>query len=137
MEATSKAGRRVARRWILLQARSRAAAWEASSYLSHDSHMASHVAIHVPSFREMQPSRSMTVSDLKNKLLDVVRDVEKGEVVEITKDGEPVAVLSPHKAWNRPATGFARVVVKGSLELPDAAWTYDLPNLRPKRKRKS
>jgi prevent-host-death family protein len=79
----------------------------------------------------------MTVTDLKNKLLEVVRDVEKGEVVEITKDGEPVAVLSPHKAWNRPATGFARVVVKGSLELPDATWTYDLPNLRPKRKRKS
>jgi len=78
----------------------------------------------------------MTVSDLKNKLLEVVRQVEKGEVFEITKDGEPVAVLSPHKAWNRPATGFARVVVKGSLELPHGDWTYDLPNLRRRHKRK-
>jgi prevent-host-death family protein len=87
-------------------------------------------------FSKMQSSRSMTVSDLKNKLLEVVRLVEKGEVIEITKDGEPVAVLSPHKAWSRPATGFARLVVQGSLELPDGKWTYDLPNLRPQRKRK-
>ena len=97
--------------------------------------MASHVACLVPCFLEMQPSRSMTVSDLKNKLLEVVRLVEKGEVVEITKDGEPVAVLSPHKAWSRPATGFAQVVVQGSLELPDGEWTYDLPNLKRQRKR--
>jgi prevent-host-death family protein len=85
----------------------------------------------------MQPSRSMTVSDLKNKLLEVVRQVEKGEVFEITKDGEPVAVLSPHKAWNRPATGFARLQVKGTLDLPPGEWTYDLPNLKRSRKRKS
>jgi prevent-host-death family protein len=78
----------------------------------------------------------MTVSDLKNRLLEVVRQVEKGEVFEITKDGEPVAVLSPHKSWNRAATGFARVEVKGRLELPAGEWTYDVPNLRRSRKRK-
>jgi len=78
----------------------------------------------------------MTVSDLKNKLLEVVRKVEKGEVFEITKDGEPVAILSPHKAWNRAATGFARVEVKGRLDLPTGGWTFDLPNLKRSRKRK-
>jgi prevent-host-death family protein len=76
----------------------------------------------------------MTVSDLKNKLLEVVRRVEKGEVFEITKDGEPVAVLAPHRAYNRGATGFARVEVKGTLELPAEKWTYDLANLKTKRK---
>lgn len=71
----------------------------------------------------------MTVSDLKNKLLEVVRRVEKGEVFEITKDGQPVAILSPRDTWVRRATGFARVQIKGSLELPSNTWTYDLDNL--------
>jgi prevent-host-death family protein len=84
----------------------------------------------------MQPSRSMTVSDLKNKLLEVVRQVEKGAVVEITKDGEAVAVLSPRGAWNRGVTGFARVEVKGSLETSSDEWTYDLANLKGAGKRK-
>jgi prevent-host-death family protein len=78
----------------------------------------------------------MSVTDLKNKLLEVVRQVEKGEVVEITKDGEAVAVLSPRGAWNRGVTGFARVDVKGSLETSSAGWTYDLENLKGGRTRK-
>ena len=61
----------------------------------------------------MQASSSMSVSELKNKLLEVVRRVEKGEVFEITKDGEPVAVLAPRDSLGRSATGFARVEVKG------------------------
>lgn len=84
----------------------------------------------------MQPSGSMTVSDLKNKLLEVVRRVEKGEVFEITKDGEPVAILSPRDAWIRGVTGFARVEVRGTLELPSAGWTYDVENLKADRARK-
>ena len=78
----------------------------------------------------------MSVSDLKNKLLEVVRRVEAGEVFEITKDGRPVAILAPRQALNQPATGFARVDVKGELELPSSDWTYDVDNLRrPKRRR--
>ena len=81
----------------------------------------------------MQSSRSVTVSELKNKLLEVVRRVEKGEVFEITKAGQPVATLAPHNASSRPATGFARVEVKGALELPAGEWTYDVENLKRKK----
>ena len=81
----------------------------------------------------MQASRSVTVSELKNKLLEVVRQVEKGEVFEITKAGQPVALLAPHNASSRPATGFARVEVKGALELPEVQWSHDLDNLKGKR----
>lgn len=84
----------------------------------------------------MQPSASMSVSELKNKLLEVVRRVEKGEVFEITKDGEPVAVLAPRESISRPVTGFARVEVKGDLELPSSTWTYDVENLPDARKRR-
>lgn len=76
----------------------------------------------------------MSVSELKNKLLEVVRLVEQGEVIEITKGGEPVALLSPRGGSTRPATGFARVEIKGSLDVPAQEWTYDLENLSPKRK---
>jgi len=78
----------------------------------------------------------MTVTDLKNKLLEVVRRVEKGEVFEITKDGEPVAILSPRGAWSRGATGFARIEVRGSLDIPSADETYDAENLKSARVRK-
>lgn len=84
----------------------------------------------------MQTSRAMTVSDLKNRLLEVVRRVEKGEAFEITKDGEPVAILSPYGAWKRGATGFARVAVKGSLDLPAGDWTYDAGNLAGRTRRR-
>ena len=78
----------------------------------------------------------MSVSELKNKLLEVVRRVEKGEVFEITKDGEPVAVLAPRESLARPTTGFARVEIKGDLELHEAPWTYDVENLKGGRKRR-
>jgi prevent-host-death family protein len=82
----------------------------------------------------MCASRSMTVSELKNRLLEVVRRVEKGEAFEITKGGEAVAILSPKRAAPPPVTGFARVTVKGSLELPAGQFTYDVENLKPRRK---
>jgi prevent-host-death family protein len=64
----------------------------------------------------------------------VVRRVERGEVFEITKDGEPVAVLAPFGTWSRKVTGFARIEVRGDLELPAGDWTYDVGNLgAPKR----
>jgi prevent-host-death family protein len=84
----------------------------------------------------MQPSHTMTVSELKNKLLEVVRRVEKGEVFEITKDGAPVAVLAPRDHWTRRATGFARITIKGELELPPGDWTYDIENLKPTARRR-
>ena len=83
----------------------------------------------------MSISNSMTVSELKNKLLEVVRRVQKGEVFEITKDGEPVAVLAPRATWDRKVTGFARIEIQGPLELPADQWTYDLENLSSAKKR--
>jgi len=80
-------------------------------------------------------SNSMSVSELKNKLLEVVRRVQKGEVFEITKDGDPVAVLAPRATWDRKVTGFARIEVKGPLELPADQWTYDIENLSAAKKR--
>ncbi len=85
----------------------------------------------------MPPTQTMSVSELKNRLLEVVRRVEKGEAFEITKGGTPVAILSPSRAAARPATGFARVEITGSLELPAAGWTYDVENLKPRRKRRA
>jgi antitoxin (DNA-binding transcriptional repressor) of toxin-antitoxin stability system len=76
----------------------------------------------------------MSVSELKNTLLEVVRRVEKGEVFEITKGGEPVALLSPTGGPKRSATGFASVEIKGALDLPAQEWTYDVENLKPRRK---
>jgi prevent-host-death family protein len=87
-------------------------------------------------YLEMQPSQSMSVTDLKNKLLEVVRRVERGEVFEITKDGKAVAMLAPRSGLNQSPTGFARIEVKGDLDLPVAPWTYDVENLKPARKRK-
>ncbi len=83
----------------------------------------------------MSASNSMTVSELKNKLLEVVRRVQKGEVFEITKDGDPVAVLAPRATWDRKVTGFARILVKGPIELPADQWTYDVENLPAAKKR--
>lgn len=98
--------------------------------------MAGHVAGHIVYSRAMRPSRTLSVSELKNKLLEIVRRVEQGEVFEITKGGAPVAILSPKQGTAKPpATGFARVEIKGSLELAGQIWTYDAENLkrRPRR----
>jgi prevent-host-death family protein len=84
----------------------------------------------------MQASESMSVTDLKNKLLEVVRRVERGEVFEITKDGKAVAVLAPRAGLNQSPTGFGRVVVKGDLNVPATPWTYDVENLKPLKKAK-
>jgi prevent-host-death family protein len=85
----------------------------------------------------MQRSRSISISDLKGRLLEVVRRVERGETFQITREGIPVATLSSHGAWSRRATGFARVDTKGALEAPAAGWTFDVDNLKPRRKRKA
>ena len=84
----------------------------------------------------MRPAQPMSVSELKNRLLEIVRRVEQGETFEITKGGEAVALLSPRHAELRSATGFGRVAVKGALELPAGEWTYDVANLKPRKRRK-
>lgn len=82
------------------------------------------------------PLRSISVSELKNKLLEVVRRVENGEAFEITKGGTPVAVLTPRDRANRPTTGFARVAIKGSLDASAQPWTHDVENLKLHKKKR-
>ncbi|MBI4125020.1 MAG: type II toxin-antitoxin system prevent-host-death family antitoxin [Deltaproteobacteria bacterium] len=71
------------------------------------------------------------VSTAKAKLLELVRDVQRGHGFEITKGGETVARLLPpehHQAL--PATGFANVTITGDILSPlPADWTGDNPNL--------
>jgi len=66
----------------------------------------------------MKNARKQTipVSRLKAELLEYVRQVERGESYEITKDGKTVARLVPAKQ-ELPAVGFAQIQVLGSLDL--------------------
>jgi prevent-host-death family protein len=82
----------------------------------------------------MPTATSVTVSELKNKLLEVVRRVERGETFEVTKAGKPVAVLAPRGGSSRPVTGFARVEIRGSLDLPAQPWTFDVENVSKRRR---
>jgi prevent-host-death family protein len=40
---------------------------------------------------------TVNIKDAKNRLNELVRKTEKGEVVTITRNGEPVADIVPHK----------------------------------------
>lgn len=40
---------------------------------------------------------TVNIKDAKNRLNELVRKSEKGEIVTITRNGEPVADLVPHK----------------------------------------
>lgn len=40
---------------------------------------------------------TVNIKDAKNRLNELVRKSEKGEVVTITRNGEPVADIVPHK----------------------------------------
>jgi len=40
---------------------------------------------------------TVSIKDAKNRLTELARKVEKGETIVITRNGEPVADLVPHK----------------------------------------
>lgn len=82
----------------------------------------------------MKDSNEISVSNLKAKLLEIVREVEKGKAFRITKAGRPVALLSPTTLSNLPAVNFAKIKVTGDLDLETGEhWTFDAENL-PKKK---
>ena len=85
----------------------------------------------------MIATSKMSVTDLKNKLLEVVRRVEKGDVIEITKDGKSVAILSPSASHTAKTLGFAKLTLAAGRE-PDISggWTFDVDNLAPKKARR-
>ncbi len=64
--------------------------------------------------------KKIAVSELKAKLLEYVRDVEKGKSFQITKDGKVVALLKPEGEFSMPIAGFAEglIELKGDLYSP-------------------
>jgi prevent-host-death family protein len=82
----------------------------------------------------------VSVSVLKNTLLDIVRQVEKGETFEITKAGKLVARLSPAtNPDDPPMLGFGKGSFKivGDIVAPiDDEWTFDAENVVPKLAKK-
>ena len=77
--------------------------------------------------------RSFPVSIAKARFLELVREVERGKRIEITKDGKVVAQLVPSGEGSElPVTGFASglIEVKGDITAPiGIEWTYDQDNL--------
>lgn len=41
--------------------------------------------------------KTVAIRDMKNRLTELVREVEDGEVIVVTRNGQPVADLVPHK----------------------------------------
>jgi prevent-host-death family protein len=75
---------------------------------------------------------TIAVSELKNKLLEIVRQVEKGSGFRITKGGQVVAALVPHASEEDPVVGFASITIKGDLLMPTTdpdEWSADIKNL--------
>lgn len=77
----------------------------------------------------------LPVSVAKAKLLELVRDVQKGRGFEITKGGEVVAqLLPPQHLQALPATGFAKVKITGDVISPlPIAWSLDEKNISKKK----
>jgi len=74
---------------------------------------------------------SIPVSTLKNKLLEIVRKVEKGASFEITKGNLPVAMLVPLPVGTTSVINFAKVTINGDIVKPlKSEWSFDLDNLK-------
>ena len=71
-------------------------------------------------------SRMMKASEFKAKCLALMDEVERtGESVVITKNGKPIAELSPYKQRKRNAFGIlkGRVFITGDIISPiDVEW---------------
>lgn len=77
---------------------------------------------------------TISVSELKNKLLEIVREVETGKSFSITKGNRPVAQLGPIRESRPLPTGLAKIKVLENIEEPIASeWTLDSENLRQKK----
>lgn len=74
--------------------------------------------------------KHIPVSILKNKLLDFVRKVEKGESFQITRGSKPVAMLVPLPSTDTPVINFAKIEILGDvINLPEDNWSSDQDNL--------
>lgn len=61
--------------------------------------------VHVDQHEGAQLTERHSIADARRNLPSLVRDAENGETVEITRKGEPVAVLVSHREIERLASG--------------------------------
>jgi prevent-host-death family protein len=68
----------------------------------------------------------MGIRELRDSLTSTIRRVRAGEVVEVTHDGEPVALLTPI-----PRTKLERLVAEGLVTLPEGPLVLPEPRIAP------
>ncbi len=77
--------------------------------------------------------KEVSVTDAKAHFLELVRLVERGIVIDITKSGKKVARLTPPEdVMDTPLFGFAPAKILGSMELSgqEAEWSFDQANFK-------
>ena len=74
--------------------------------------------------------KTLSIRDAKNRLAELAREVEQGEIIVVTRNGRPVFDLVPHRArggLDLPA-GQAYLAAKGiSNPVPYIAENFDAP----------
>ncbi len=60
-------------------------------------------------------SRRIGIRELRQSLSETIRHVEKGETIEVTRDGEPVALIRPVP---REASTLDQLVAEGRARQP-------------------
>ncbi len=62
------------------------------------------------------------IRELRDTLTRTIRRVRAGEIVTVTHDGEPVALIVPY-----PEDRIAQLAAEGKVRLPLRPLTYPLP----------
>ena len=79
----------------------------------------------------MSKQNTISVSELKNRLLEIVREVEKGKSYAVTKGARVVAKLNPAGKKKSALFGFAKIKMMGDILSPiKSEWSYDVENIR-------
>jgi prevent-host-death family protein len=73
----------------------------------------------------------ISVTELKSRLLEVMRSVMSGKEYQVTKADKPIAIIYPYQRSTQPRVGFADVVVCGDIISPiDEEWDLDSSNIK-------
>lgn len=74
--------------------------------------------------------KTATVRDLRNNFADLAKQIEWGEQITITRNGEPFAILSPvsspkarRRAWAERMRRYTPVGRKATRAETDALWS--------------
>ncbi len=74
--------------------------------------------------------KTLSIRDAKNRLAELAREVEQGEIIVVTRNGRPVFDLVPHRARGGLdlSAGQAYLAAKGiSNPVPYIAEDFDAP----------